>query len=399
MRPLLLCLAPFALASGLAAQTTWIVNSGGGAQFTTIQPAIAAASPGDRIEVQGPGPYPAFVVDRGVDVVAIANAVCASVEVQGVPAGSRARVADFRVTFGPNSSVKVMNCAGSVLLSNLTPAATLYSTVAHPGLEITNCPTVFVDRGSYTGIHGFAISGGDSSGALITNSSVVMVGSTLTGNDQLGPTSPLGSYYDPGFPAIKLVGGHLVLSGTVLHPGPSSSWPSIHTGTPALFIQSGFAQLLGGCQANGQQNAPSPGYSIIGSARYTPDNVLVGPLGTSASGATPSPIPARPSLTTPATTSLGTNYALSFVGQPALTTFFALDFRHGHHWMPAFEGSFHLTGNAVLLAITLDAQGLGSYGFPVPNLPAARHLDIFAQGCALAGGTFALTAPAVTRTQ
>ena len=33
------------------AQVTWTVNSAGGAQFTAVQPAIAAAAPGDRIEV------------------------------------------------------------------------------------------------------------------------------------------------------------------------------------------------------------------------------------------------------------------------------------------------------------------------------------------------------------
>jgi hypothetical protein len=70
-------------AATAAAQTTLTVNSAGGAQFTNVGSAIAASAPGDRIVVEGSRPYPAFLVDRGVDLEAIASAVCASIEVVG----------------------------------------------------------------------------------------------------------------------------------------------------------------------------------------------------------------------------------------------------------------------------------------------------------------------------
>lgn len=116
----LLCTA---IAAPLAAQSTWTVNSAGGAQFTAIQPAIAAAGPGDRIEVLGAGPYDGFVVDRGVEVESATGAICGTIQVLGVPAGQRARVAGFVLDRADGATGIVDACAGQVILrTSRTPA-------------------------------------------------------------------------------------------------------------------------------------------------------------------------------------------------------------------------------------------------------------------------------------
>src|SRR5262245_55337300 len=87
------------LATPLLAQRTWIVDAAGGAgvHFTDIPPAVAAASPGDRIEVRGAGRYSGFVLLRGVDVEAVARAVVPWISVQGLPSGERAWISGFDV--------------------------------------------------------------------------------------------------------------------------------------------------------------------------------------------------------------------------------------------------------------------------------------------------------------
>ena len=60
-------LASFAPTQG----RTWIVDSRGGGDFLQVGEAIVAASPGDRLEVRGPGPYLGFTLTKALDVDAV----------------------------------------------------------------------------------------------------------------------------------------------------------------------------------------------------------------------------------------------------------------------------------------------------------------------------------------
>ena len=65
-----------ALAGPLARASTIVVddNGGPGVQFTDIQPAVTAALPGDLIVVM-PGSYSAFVLDKGLTLLASSGAI------------------------------------------------------------------------------------------------------------------------------------------------------------------------------------------------------------------------------------------------------------------------------------------------------------------------------------
>ncbi|MBK6941745.1 MAG: hypothetical protein IPH13_16335 [Planctomycetes bacterium] len=69
LRSLLTCLSLFGASQAFA--TDWVVDAtGAGSSFTTLNQAMVAASPGDRILVH-PGSYPAFQMFKGVTVLGL----------------------------------------------------------------------------------------------------------------------------------------------------------------------------------------------------------------------------------------------------------------------------------------------------------------------------------------
>jgi cysteine synthase len=89
-----------------ASQATLTVDATGtGGAFTTVQAAISAASPGDRIRVLGTGPYPSFLVDRAVDIQGAGGTRVPGIEVTAVPAGQSARIAGFALDLPSNASI------------------------------------------------------------------------------------------------------------------------------------------------------------------------------------------------------------------------------------------------------------------------------------------------------
>lgn len=117
------------LAVPAVAQTTWIVDLGGGPgfHFTTIAPAVAAASDGDTILVrapQGPGVYTGFSTGKSLTIVGEGGGVpldsfAVPVAITGLPVGGRFRMAGFQHMGEGELRYSVTNCQGEVHLENL----------------------------------------------------------------------------------------------------------------------------------------------------------------------------------------------------------------------------------------------------------------------------------------
>lgn len=97
---------------------TFTVDDDGGADFTEIRDAIAAASNGDLILV-APGSYQDFTLGKGLVIMGTAPGVQVSSgsRVSSLAGNRRAVMADMSFT-----DLQVVNCNGAVVLDNLTVA-------------------------------------------------------------------------------------------------------------------------------------------------------------------------------------------------------------------------------------------------------------------------------------
>jgi hypothetical protein len=115
-------------ASPLLAQTTWIVNAGGGpgVNFTSLAAAVATAANGDTIVVQFPPMLESvggFTTDKGLTIVGEGGGVpivtSTPIVIENLPAGDTFRMAGFSRIGNGTLDLRVLNCAGSVHLENL----------------------------------------------------------------------------------------------------------------------------------------------------------------------------------------------------------------------------------------------------------------------------------------
>jgi hypothetical protein len=381
-------LAAIVLAVPCVAQATWTVNSAGGAQFTAIQPAIAAAAAGDRIAVLGAGPYGSFVVDRGVEVESVVGAICGSIEVLALPAGQRARVSGFVVDHTAGGRVRVVGCAGAVILANVayTGAAPAGPVAGWPDLFVSGSATVFIDHCDFRGPQA---SGGYA--ALIESSQAVFTGCSLLGGSyNASPAQPT-----IGYAGLRLVGSHATLRGTVARGGtgaPAATGPG--GGGDGVHVVSGEALVLGQCQLRGGYGGGSfDGAAARGNVRFMGDTMLVG----ATIGATL--ISPRPIVVAPGGVLIGTTLQWQLLGAPGQHVWLGLDLAFGYLPLPQFDSALVVTANAIVQpAVLLDAQGNGTWSLAIPNVAALRHLDVFAQGVAFVNNALVLTAPSVTHT-
>ena len=169
-------LAALLAATPAWAAGTWIVDDSGGpgVNFTSIPPAIAAASVGDKIFVRA-GSYAAFtfnkpLVIRGEPGVNVAG----NVLIDGLAVGTSSALSSCSL-----STLVVQNCAGGVLLEALT-----FSSGANPLSEF-----VLVDNCDDVRLRACSILGGDDPmggyttaiALRVANSRVEIVNSTLRG--------------------------------------------------------------------------------------------------------------------------------------------------------------------------------------------------------------------------
>lgn len=382
---------PFLILTAAApclAQTTWYVSSAPGS--LTMQAAISAASPGDRIEVINLWSMPSFLLDKGLDITTVYQTTAQTIEVVGVPAGQRARIGGFR-----SENVSVRNCAGTVLIEDVWASSTATTPLPPPALDILGSAAVFVSRCNFTGHHG-TLAGSpairiDGSQVFLNNGAYAIGGRTISQTAGVG---------DSGCTGVEVVSGDVMIGNYHIEGGDGYGGTIVGgAGGTALHVLSGqvlvsASELWAGSGGQGPTNGTN-GFAALGNLRRTADTALL--FGPSPGVVT---VPARPHLSL-----YPTSWQLMIVvGDPSFNPspflFLGLDIAHGHVPVPAFDGDLALTTNAVLTVVPIlgSPYGYGSLTLQLPPAPGGYYnLNVFAQGLADVGGALVLTAPAAAR--
>jgi hypothetical protein len=146
------CLAAgIALGGGTAlAQRTWIVdqNGGPGAQFATIDAALAVAAPRDRILVR-PGTYRGATTHKGVVILGENGATLdpsfGQITIENLPRDHVFVLAGFAAAGGEPLRVRCLGNAGRVHLQGLLgPGGPMLE--RNPGIEIVDCALVTMNH-------------------------------------------------------------------------------------------------------------------------------------------------------------------------------------------------------------------------------------------------------------
>lgn len=209
----------------LSAQQTWTVAAAGGAQFTDIGAAVAAAASGDAILV-GPGAYVPFVVDGkalvligdGATVAQVHNnnnPVPPSIEIANLAVGQLVQMVGISVShFGPApAALQVRNCAGTVWVQDA-----FLDSFAAPAVAVEQCAdVVLVECTGQTSRGGVTRNGVPLAfpGAMLVGSSVRIVGGEYRGSSGVlaGPGVPAVTSAAPGGDALLAVDSQVWLVG------------------------------------------------------------------------------------------------------------------------------------------------------------------------------------------
>lgn len=383
--------ASLCLPGRLDAQATLTVDSTGQAgAFTTVQAAILAASPGDRIQVLGVGPYPGFVLDRPVDVQAAGGTRTTSIEVTGLLAGQSTRIAGFAIDQQGNGEVHVHHCAGTVLLQSLTISGTLNPVLVpgSPGLRVQAAANVLTRDCTF-----FGRSGPTGAPAVVVDgSTLVMSGGVAIGGTSV-QTFPIPNQGQPGILVVN--GGVLQMTSSDAIGGVWSSSPgnNCHGGDGVQVVQ-GIAYAFEDSSLRGRIGVGTgvSGAACTGQVHFTGDAVLSGPV---VGGIQ---VEARPRLLGPSQVTVGSTLTIDIDGVPLQFLMLGMDLQSQLLELPFLDGVLTLTPTAALSgAILLDNNGNGSLSVAIPNVPSAANLTIFTQGLVLGFSGHLLTGSLVTR--
>lgn len=161
-----------ALVTPLVAQSTWIVNAGGGpgVNFTDLPSAVAAASSGDTILVQtgpfGEGATP-FSTSKGLTIVGvgglvpISSASTARYEITNLPLGETFCMVGFDRPWDGELNFRIDNCQGRVHLDRLRCRENQAFLPTWPSIEITDSGDVTLREVSTFGSPAVAITNSD----------------------------------------------------------------------------------------------------------------------------------------------------------------------------------------------------------------------------------------------
>jgi len=354
-----------------------------GAHFQTVQAAIQAASPGDRIEVRGTTTYAGFTLGRGISIEAVHGAACAFITCLGVPSGETASVSGFGAANAIVSRVDVTNCAGAVLLNDVfaVPPAANGLTL----LQVMNSPQVYLRSVWLDGRGGSYYQA--SPLVRVINSSVVLSRCTLYCSIGYN-TSPGLAALDVDATSFALVDGGVLSGGDgagAIYCGSSCGCTNPGSAGPAIAgagrcVVLGWATVQGGSGMGGSGGCPNG----IGSPAIMAANVQVAPgcfITPPCAACTVAPLA---SLDAASPAWLGTNATITIGGTPGDLVFLAVDTHHGNLVVPGQAVPFVLTPNAVTLGwLTLPASGYASMTQAIPNHPALLHVELFFQGAAI----------------
>lgn len=396
-----LCLALLAGAPVLA-QQTWVVDpvAGPGVHFTDIPPAVAAAAPGDRIEVRGSTvsvpTYSPFVVSKSLDIEAVQGASVYYFRVENLPAGGVVRVAGLhcepRPTYlTPDDCVLVRNCQGTVLLAGLevwTRTGDYYD-----GFIVRDAATVAIQDCRAVGRDSGLIRGG--AALVVERSGVSIVRTALTGG-RGGSTASNAAGFDGGA-GVSIVAGSLLLADCTLVGGDGGyGWAFSGTGGDGVLADPLGARpmALAGCTiVRGLGLSGMHGDAVDGPVRIDANCILTGPL---TNGAVQ--VAALPGLTAPAALVLGGVAQVACSGTPGAVAALAFDLQHGHQTVPGIAEPLLLSPGLAVGAIGVLAGGSFVWNLPLPNSPLLQQRDLFFQAATGTGtGPVQLTPLAVTR--
>jgi len=395
MRRIACALALFLLPAVSSAGVLVVDASGGpGSDFTAIQPAVNAASPGDTILVRAGDYGPFFTLGKGLSLIADTGAavtVHGEPLLQTVPAGETllVRGIDFEqlgtpsgfgvlTLFGNDGAVWIEDCSVTT-----APAETDQPWAA---LYIEDCAQVTVVRSTLVGRPGWDSFGG---GGVLTPGGIRAVDSVVHVQDShLEAEGPLpGGWYFHGGTGLVATDSQVTAEGCVLRGGDGSDGDSFTCtgakGGHAVFVQGPGASFVG------KDNSYEPGAGGVGFGACpvgTP-GVEVWPF----NGAVASELPtvAR-SLSIDSPVREGQSFTLSLQGQPFEPVLLLVGDEPGSTPYPAYAGTL-LVGGSFLSLIpfgAVDGAGQLSLVLVMPSLPpAADAFDLYVQSVFLDSGT------------
>jgi hypothetical protein len=365
---------------------TWTVHQGGGGQFLEIQPAVDAASLGDRIEVLGTFTYQGFTLSKGLDVEATQGATASGCTIRLVPTGHWARVAGFKVPTSHTGAVCVLveRCAGPVLLAGLDVSAPVLAR----GIAIADCQSVLVlDCVVSGGSDGPFTYAGGRPALTVSNAHVTAQRVHLSGGAGVNAFPQVRLSATGGGSGLSIAGGSVLVAECTANGGPGGSgsggWPGA-PGGPGIAMVGGDLLVFAGSGAGGGPGTGA-GPAVAGdrhfpaATRVTTDCSLAGGMQSAMS------IPPIPYLVSSGTARLGGQADLTLrgpAGTVALLFFHAI---HQHVTLPWAEGAVLLPLDTALALVQLAIGTSGSVPltFPVPTEPALRDRFAFFQAIAM----------------
>lgn len=187
-------------------------SQGAGSHFADLPPAVAAAVTGDRISVR-PGTYSAFTIDgKGIAVAGAPGVTVPAVTILRVPAGTDCAVSGLTIVSWFSGELRVADCAGRVLLSDLS-------------LGMANTGIVALSRCAQLMLSGCVFG----STTRLDTCTATLCDSTFGGMPLIGTAAPglelvasrtfmsrcratAGLYLDGGAPGVLLRGGALTIT-------------------------------------------------------------------------------------------------------------------------------------------------------------------------------------------
>lgn len=357
------------LAATSPGQNTWIVdaNGGPGTNFRDLQPAVTTAAPGDRILVRA-GSYNTVGVTKPLSILGEPGAVVAGgfvfgLTIQGIPAGATLAVRGLQITtVSLGMAVTVADCAGTVLLENLTFSTRLHGS-AFADLRLVQCTTGPIDVQNAT----IALEDCDVSSPNIRSTT----GSLLATDSQV----VISRCHIQGSPGI------------VNYPGG-----------PAITLSRSLAVILGdgsGALAAGPSTVPTPAIDGTGVLLRDPNAVILPNLGAPPVAATIAATVLRMPSVSATGSAIGGTVQVDLFAAPADSYFLFVGSLAPPTFIPGVVGALWVRDAVVVLNGIVGASQRVNLAVPVPPVSALIGLSFCWQGLTIAAqGPAGLSNPA-----